>query len=56
MGLALRTKPSVPTIIKIVQEITVGGDRKIKGVNKLIIDKNSEDYLEYQVELKQYIT
>ena len=33
-----------------------GADSKLVGVSMTVIEKDSEDYLEYQVELKQYIT
>ena len=42
--------------IKIVQEATPGADSNLVGVAKLVVDKHSKDYLQYQVELKQYIT
>ena len=36
---------------KIVQKVTPCADSKMVGVKKLVVDKDSEDYLEYQVEL-----
>ena len=56
VGLDLHNKPSAPMTTKIVQEATPGADSKMIGVKRLLIDKESEDYLEYQVELKQYVT
>ena len=52
VGLALPTKPTASTIKKVVQEVTPGDNSKFVGIKRIVIDKDSEDYLEYQVELK----
>ena len=39
-----------------VHEATPGADSIIIGVEKTVVEKDSEEFLEYQVELKQYIT
>ena len=56
IGLSLLTKPSVPMIKKIVQEATAGDSSVLKGVEKEIINKESEEFIIYQMELKQYIS
>ena len=56
VGLSLLCKPTAPTTQKVVQEATPGDNSMFVGVERTIIDKDSEEYLEYQVELKQYIT
>ena len=52
----LLNKPAAPTTTRVVQEVMPGYNSTFTGVERTIIDKDSEDYLEYQVELKQYIT
>ena len=56
VGLSLLTKPRPPMVKKVIQEPTAGPDSKLQGVEKEVIDKDSEDFLEYQLELKQYVT
>ena len=56
VGMAMLTKPSPPMIKKIIQLATVGQDSKMEGVEKTVIDVGSEDFLEYQIELKQYVS
>ena len=56
VGLSLLTKPSPLKTKKIVQVPTVGDQSILIGVEKEAIDTDSEDFLEYQLELKQYVS
>ena len=49
-------KPKPPMISKVVQEATLGVDSKMKGVSKMVIDKDGENYIMYQINLKQYVS
>ena len=50
--ISLRLKPIAPKKMVVVQEVLLGVGSVLTGVQHKIIDKDSEDYLEYQVELK----
>ena len=41
---------------KVVQEATLGDDSKLIDVTKNVIDKDGEDYMMYQINLKQYVS
>ena len=56
VGLELLIKPTPPKVEKIVQEPTAGDASVMKGVKKEVIDTDSEDYLEYSLELKNYVS
>ena len=56
VDLALLNKPTESTTKRVVQEATPGDNSTFAGVERIIIDKDSEDYLKYQVELKQCMT
>ena len=50
--LALLIKPTTSAVVNVVQEAVMGTDSKIIGIKRIVIDKDSKEYLEYQVELK----
>ena len=56
VGLVLLTRPTPTTTKNIVQETTVGDGRKLVGVGKEAIDRDSDKFFEYQVEMKQYVS
>ena len=56
MGLTLISKPPLPKTKKIAQEASAGSGSTLIGVEHEVIDKDSEDFLEYRLELKQYVT
>jgi len=49
-------QPTPPKITKIVQEASAGKNSVMTGVSKEVVDKDSEDYVIYQIKLKQYIS
>lgn len=55
-GTNLLTKPKAPMTKKIVQVATLGEDSKMIGKEVTDIDKDGEDYVEYQINLKQYMS
>ena len=56
VGRSTITKPKPPMINKVVQEASLGDDSKMIGVNRSVIDKDGEEYMMYQISLKQYVT
>ena len=55
-GRSMLTKPNAPMKDKIVQVATIGEDSKLVGEVQRVIDKDGEDFITYQIELKQYLT
>jgi len=55
IGLNMLTKPPAPMIDKVVQVATLGDDSKLRGEIQSVINKDGEEYITYQIELKQYI-
>ena len=55
-GLTLITRPTAPTVKKIVQEATKGKDSKMVGVEKEVLDRDSDKFYEYQEEMKRYVS
>ena len=55
-GTNLLTKPKAPMTTKVVQVATIGEDSKMVGKEVVVIDKDGEEYVEYQINLKQYMT
>ena len=49
-------KPKPPMISKIIQEATEGEDSRMMGIMKTVIDKDGEEYIMYQMQLKQYVS
>ena len=43
-------------IDKIVQAATEGKDSKIAETRRSVVDKDGEDFIMYQIKLKQYLT
>ena len=56
VGLGLLTRPTPPKIKKIVQEPTPGDSSVMRGVEREVIDRDSDDFFEYQEELKRYVS
>jgi len=54
VGQSTLVKLRPPMILKVVQEATLGASSVMNGVSKMVIDKDGEDYMMYQVNLKQY--
>ena len=55
-GINLLIKPRPPMINKVVQFATMGEDSVLVGREVSVIDKDCEEYIEYQLYLKQYMT
>ena len=56
VGLALLTKPKAPKVKKIVQVGSIGDNSVLTGEEKEVVDTDSENFLEYQLQLKQYVS
>jgi len=56
VGEALLIRPTSPKVIKIIQEATKDADSKMVGVEKEVIDKESDDFFEYQEEMIRYVS
>ena len=56
VGLALLTRPKAPKKKTIVQEATPGDASVLRGVEREVIDKDSDAFFEYQEEMKRYVS
>ena len=51
-GCGTLIKPTPPMVDKVVQEASLGEDSKLTGVIKSVIDKDGEDYMMYEINIK----
>ena len=56
VGRKTLNKPQPPRIEKVVQEATLGEGSIMKDVVNMVINKDGEDYMMYQINLKQYMS
>ena len=54
-GSKMLKKPVAPMVDKVIQEATLGSDSKLVGKLVKVLDKDGEDFVTYQIQLKQYI-
>ena len=54
-GLSMLIKPSAPMKDKVIQVATEGDDSILKGEVKSVVDKDGEEFIMYQIQLKQYL-
>ena len=55
-GINILVKPKSPMTTKIIQFTTVGENSILEGREVNVVDKDCEEFTEYQINLKQYIS
>ena len=56
LGLSLLIRPTPPKITKVVQVPTLGSSSIMEGVEREVIDRDSDTFFEYQEEMKRYVS
>ena len=56
VGINMLVKPSPPMTTRIVQEASIGDNSVLTGVRRDVLDKNGVNFVEYQIDLKQYLS